>query len=227
MNEELSALHKTGTWNLVALPSGKHNVGCRWVYKIKTKADGSVERSKTRLVAKSFASEYGLDYEETFAPVAKMTTVRTLIVVAAVRHWHLSQMDVKNAFLNGDLAEEVFMVPSPRLPHAPGEVCRLCKALYGFKQAPWAWLEKFSIVVCDLGFRTSDHDSALFLRSTSAGLIILLLYVNDMVISGDNLDGIFALKARLHHHFEMKDLRSLRYFLGIEVTSLPWGYLLS
>ncbi|CAL2273919.1 unnamed protein product [Prunus armeniaca] len=227
MNEELSALHKTGTWDLVPLPPGKHAVGCRWVYKIKTKSDGSLERYKARLVAKGFTQEYGLDYEETFAPVAKMTSVRTLLAVASVHQWSLSQMDVKNAFLNGDLFEEVYMVPPPGVLHNPGEVCRLRKALYGLKQAPRAWFEKFSAVIGSLGFQSSAHDPALFVRSTSVGRILLLLYVDDMILTGDDLDGITQLKLALHDRFEMKDLGPLRYFLGIEVASSPKGYLLS
>lgn len=131
MNEELSALQKTDTWDLVPLPSGKSTIGSRWVYKIKTKSDGSVERYKARLVAKGFSQQYGMDYEVLPGPVAKMTTVRTLIAVASVRQWHISQMDVKNAFLNGDLHEEVYMVPPPGVSHKHGEVCKLKKALYG------------------------------------------------------------------------------------------------
>ncbi|CAL8083072.1 unnamed protein product [Prunus armeniaca] len=227
MNEELSALHKTGTWDLVPLPPGKHAVGCRWVYKIKTKSDGSLERYKARLVAKGFTQEYGLDYEETFAPVAKMTYVRTLLAVASVHQWSLSQMDVKNAFLNGDLFEEVYMVPPPGVLHNPREVCRLRKALYGLKQAPRAWFEKFSAVIGSLGFQSSAHDPALFVRSTSVGRILLLLYVDDMILTGDDLDGITQLKLALHDRFEIKDLGPLHYFLGIEVASSPKGYLLS
>ena len=227
MDAELSALHRTGTWDLVMLPPGKKAIGSRWVYKIKTNSDGSVERYKARLVAKGFAQQYGMDYEETFAPVAKMTTIRALIAVASVRHWHISQLDVKNAFLNGDLKEEVYMIPPPGVAHSSGQVCRLKKALYGLKQAPRAWFEKFSLVVTSLGFSPSHHDSALFVKSTSTGRIILSLYVDDMIITGDDIDGIAALKIELARQFDMKDLGSLRYFLGIEVAFSPKGYLLS
>ncbi|KAI3744092.1 hypothetical protein L1987_57167 [Smallanthus sonchifolius] len=227
MAEELTALHQTHTWDLVPLPPGKHKVGCCWVYKIKTKSDGSVERYKARLVAKGYSQTYGMDYEETFAPVAKMTTVRTLIAVASVRQWKICQMDVKNAFLNGDLHEEVYMTPPPGIAHQPGEVCRLRKALYGLKQAPRAWFEKFSTVITSLGFLPSNHDSALFVRCTNAGRILLSLYVDDMIITGDDYDGIESLKRDLAHHFAMKDLGLLRYFLGIEVAQSKKGYLLS
>ena len=122
MNEELDALHKNNTWDMVDLPPGQSVVGCRWVYKIKTKANRSVERYKARLVAKGFTQEYGIDYEETFAPVARLKSVRCLIIVVAVRRWPLYQMDVKNAFLNGDLHEEVYMQPPPGYPHSGSQV---------------------------------------------------------------------------------------------------------
>jgi Reverse transcriptase (RNA-dependent DNA polymerase) len=136
MAEELAALEKMKTWNLVNLPPGKAVVGCKWVYKIKTKSNGSIERYKARLVAKGFTQEYGVDYEETFAHVAHMPTVRTLLAVAVNRKWRLHQLDVKNAFLNGDLAEKVYMSPPPGMNHEPNHVCRLNRALYGLKQAP-------------------------------------------------------------------------------------------
>ncbi|RVW74986.1 Retrovirus-related Pol polyprotein from transposon TNT 1-94 [Vitis vinifera] len=138
MKEELDALTKNHTWDLVTLPPGQSVVGCKWIYKIKTRSDGSVERYKARLVAKGFTQEYGIDYEETFAPVARISSVRALLAVAAARKWDLFQMDVKNAFLNGDLSEEVYMQPPPGLSVESNKVCHLRRALYGLKQAPRA-----------------------------------------------------------------------------------------
>jgi hypothetical protein len=147
-----------------------------------------------------------MDYEETFAPVAKMTIIHTLIVVASIRQWHISQLDIKNAFLNGDLQEEVYMTLPPGISHDSGYVCKLKKALYGLKQAPRAWFEKFSIVISSLDFVSSSHDSALFIKCTDPGRIILSLYVDNMIITGDDIDGISVLKTELARRFEMKDL---------------------
>ncbi|KAA8517060.1 hypothetical protein F0562_017122 [Nyssa sinensis] len=227
MSDELEALTKTHTWDLVDLPPGKSAVGCKWVYKIKTRSDGSVERYKARLVAKGFSQEYGIDYEETFAPVARLTSVRSLLAIAAVRHWQLFQMDVKNALLNGDLAEEVYMHPPPGYAYPPHTVFRLRRALYDLKQAPRAWFAKFSCVVAQQGFTPSAYDSALFFRTTGAGIILILLYVDDMIITGDDLSGIRDLQHFLSQNFEMKDLGQLNYFLGLEVTFGSDGYYLS
>ncbi|RVW13792.1 Retrovirus-related Pol polyprotein from transposon RE1 [Vitis vinifera] len=188
MKEELDALTKNHTWDLVTLPPGQSVVGCKWIYKIKTRSDGSVERYKARLVAKGFTQEYGIDYEETFAPVARISSVRALLAVAAARKWDLFQMDVKNAFLNGDLSEEVYMQPPTGLSVESNKVCHLRRALYGLKQAP------------------------------RVGTILLLLYVDDMTITGDDLSGIQELKDFLNQQFEMKDLGHLSYFLGLEIT---------
>ena len=122
----------------MTLPPEKSVVGCKWIYKIKTCFDGSIERYKTRLVAKGFTQEYGIDYEETFTPVVHISFVRALLAVAAASKWDLFQMDVKNAFLNGDLSEEVYMQPPPSLSVDSNKVCHLRRALYGLKQAPRA-----------------------------------------------------------------------------------------
>ncbi|GKU90857.1 hypothetical protein SLEP1_g4801 [Rubroshorea leprosula] len=227
MKEELQALEKTSTWDLVDLPPDKTLVGCKWVYKIKTHSNGSVEHYKACLMAKGFTQEYGIDYEETFAPVARLTTVRSLLAIAAVRKWKLFQMDVKNSFLNGDLENEVYMKPPPGLTPASNKVCRLRRALHGLKQSPRAWFAKFSSTVSEFGFNSSPHDTTLFVRKSAQGMVLLLIYVDDMIITEDDVSGIDELKQFLSHRFEMKDLVSLSYFLGLEVTSSDAGYLLS
>ncbi|KAL0456401.1 UNVERIFIED_CONTAM: Retrovirus-related Pol polyprotein from transposon RE1 [Sesamum latifolium] len=153
-------------------------------------ANGSIDRYKARLVAKGFTQEYGIDYDETFARVARLTSIRSLIAIAAARQWKLFQMDVKNAFLNGDLSEEVCMQPLPGYDCPPDKVCRLRKALYGLKQAPRAWFSKFNNTICRFGFQFSPHDHALFIRKTTHGSTLLLLYVDDMIITGDDSQGI-------------------------------------
>lgn len=194
---------------------------------MKTRSNGSIERYKARLVARGFQQEYGRDYDETFAPVAHITTVRTLIAVAATRQWEISQMDVKNAFIHGDLQEEVYMQPPPGLTCPSGHVLRLRRALYGLKQAPRAWFERFSSVVLKAGFVASEHDSALFIHTSSRGRTILLLYVDDMIITGDDASHVAFVKQRLSEQFMMTDLGPLKYFLGIEVASTPNGFHLS
>ncbi|XP_068649615.1 uncharacterized mitochondrial protein AtMg00810-like [Aristolochia californica] len=136
-------------------------------------------------------------------------------------------MDVKIAFLNGDLTEEVYIRPPPGLPHPAGYVGRLRRALYGLKHAPRAWFAKFSSSLICLGFVASNYDSAMFIRKTVVGHIVVLLYVDDMIVTGDDEAGIADLKQQLHSLFEMKDLGYLRYFLGIEVAYSPEGYILS
>ena len=150
MKEELDALSKNHTWDLVTLPSRKSVVGCKWIYKIKTHSDGSIEHYKTCLVAKGFTQEYVIDYEETFAPVARISSVCALLAIAAANKWGLFQMNVKNAFLNGDLSEEVYMQPPSGFSVESNKVCHLRRALYGLKQAPRAWFAKFSSTISQL-----------------------------------------------------------------------------
>ena len=230
MREEMRALFDNDTWDLV--PSSeikKKPIGCRWVFKIKHNTDGTVNRFKARLVAKGYAQTHGIDYEETFAPVAKMTTVRTVIALAAAKGWHLHQMDVKNAFLQGELEEEVYMMQPPgfessKHPHA---VCRLKKPLYGLKQAPRAWHSKITSYLHDIGFRMSKSDNSLYIRNNPKSPVFLILYVDDLVIGGESLTETQKIKKLLLEKFEMKDLNDLHYFLGIEVIQTPEGFLLS
>jgi len=162
--------------------------------------------------------EYGVDYEETFAPVAKMTSVRTILCIAASQGWPLHQMDVKNAFLHGDLKEDIYMSPPPGLFSSPSSaMCKLKRSLYGLKQAPRAWFEKFRSTLLHLSFVQSQYDSSLFLCKTRTGLVLLLVYVDDIVITGSDSTMIGHLKQTLQASFHMKDLGPLTYFLGLEV----------
>ncbi|CAL9016991.1 unnamed protein product [Prunus brigantina] len=166
MNVEMDALNKNKTWDLVPLTRGKKAVGCRWVFTLKHKADGSIDRYKARLVAKGYTQTYGVDYLETFAPVAKLNTVRVLLSLAANRDWPLLQFDVKNAFLHGDLKEEIYMDLPPGIPvtSKDGVVCKLRKSLYGLKQSPRAWFGRFASSMKKFGYVQSNSDHTLFLK---------------------------------------------------------------
>jgi len=174
MAEEIATLERTGTWDLVPHLAHVRPITCKWVYKVKTRSDGSLERYKARLVARGFQQEHGRDYDKTFAPVAHMTTVRSLLVVASVHEWSISQLDVKNVFLNGELREEVYMQPPLGYSVPEGMVCRLRRSLYGLKQAPRAWFQHFASVVTAAGFSASAHDPALFVHTSS--LVVVLLF---------------------------------------------------
>ena len=214
MSEEIATLEHTGTWDLVSLPPQVTPITCKWVYKIKIRFDGSLERYKARHVAHGFQQEQGRDYDETFAPVAHMTTIRTLLTVVSVRQRFISQLDVKNAFLNGELREEVYMQPPPGYSVPNGMVCRLHRSLYGLKQAPRAWFERFSSIVTDAAFKPSDHDPALFVHTSPRGRTLLLLCVDDIIITGDDSQFIDFVKQRLSDKFLMSGLGPLRYFLA-------------
>ncbi|RVW47430.1 Retrovirus-related Pol polyprotein from transposon RE2 [Vitis vinifera] len=230
MVDEMAALHSNGTWDLVVLPSGKSTVGCRWVYAVKVGPDGQVDRLKARLVAKGYTQVYGSDYGDTFSPVAKIASVRLLLSMAAMCSWPLYQLDIKNAFLHGDLAEEVYMEQPPGFV-AQGEsglVCRLRRSLYGLKQSPRAWFSRFSSVVQEFGMLRSTADHSVFYHHNSLGqCIYLVVYVDDIVITGSDQDGIQKLKQHLFTHFQTKDLGKLKYFLGIEIAQSSSGVVLS
>ncbi|XP_057954067.1 uncharacterized mitochondrial protein AtMg00810-like [Malania oleifera] len=180
------------------------------------------------LLSPCIKQEYGVDYEETFAPVAKMTTVRTVISIAASQGRPLHQMDVKNTFPHGDLKEEIYMALPPGFSSSSSsDVCKLKRSLYGLKQAPQAWFDKFQTTLLQFSFQQSQYDSSLFLCKTSVGIVLLLVYVDDIVITGTNFALIDHLHQHLHASFHMKDLGPLKYFLGLEVYTAPSGIFLN
>lgn len=230
MKSELDALASTNTWSVVDLPEGKQPIGCKWVYKIKHHADGSIERYKARLVAKGYTQLEGVDYFDTFSPVAKLTTIRTLLSVAAIKDWHLEQLDVNNAFLHGDLHEEVYMDLPPgflRPGSSSNKVCKLHKSLYGLKQASRQWFSKLSTALISLGYSPSSADHSLFTKLHNSHFTALLVYVDDIVLTGDDLQEIQSVKQFLDSTFKIKDLGKLKYFLGLEIARSTQGIFLN
>jgi hypothetical protein len=228
MNDELEALAKTGTWIFVDLPPLVKPIGNKWVYKVKHRADGTLERYKARLVAKGYNQIEGLDFFDTFSPVAKLTTVRLLLAVASIKQWHLHQLDVNNAFLHGDLDEDVYMqVPDGVTPSKPGQVCKLLKSLYGLKQASRMWYEKLTSLLILEGYTQSTADYSLFTLTTDQHFTALLVYVDDIILAGTSLPEFDRIKHILDAKFKIKDLGSLKYFLGLEVAQSREGISIS
>ncbi|KAH9768480.1 Integrase catalytic domain-containing protein [Citrus sinensis] len=230
MNDEMRSLQKNQTWELVDLPPGKKPVGCRWIYTIKYKADGSIERYKARLVVKGYTQTYGIDYTDTFAPVVKINTIRILLSLAVNLDWPVQQFDVKNAFLHGDLFEEIYMDLPPGCSgpeRLNQKVCKLKKSLYGFKQSPRAWFRKFTKAMVRFGYNQSNSDHTLFIKKRQGKITALIVYMDDMVVTGNDEEETEALQKYLSREFEMKDLGALKYFLGIEVSRSKGGIFLS
>lgn len=219
MEEEVAALERNNTWKIVDLPPSKQSIGCKWVYKIKHKADGSIDRYKARLVAKGYTQMHGIDYMETFSPVAKVTTIRTLLAVASAKDWHLHQMDVNNAFLHGDLEEEVYMQLPPGFEgKRNGQACRLVKSLYGLKQASRQWNAKLNSALRSMGFKQAIPDNSLFTKGEGSSFVALLVYVDDIVIASPDLSLVQHIKTHLNDIFQIKDLGPLKFFLGLEIA---------
>jgi hypothetical protein len=217
MTEEMDSLMKNQTWDLVRLPAGRKALHNRWVYRTKRDADGRL-RYKARLVVKGFEQRAGIDFSEVFSPVVKLTTIRAVLSIVAVEDLHL--VDVKTAFLHGDLKEEIYMhQPEGYAKAGRGNlVCRLKKSLYGLKQAPRQWYKKFDSFMEKNSFRRCHTDHCCYIKKYRSSYIILLLYVDDMLIAGSDMEQIDELKRELALEFEMKDLGAAGQILGMKIA---------
>ncbi|KAL6345172.1 hypothetical protein AAG906_013656 [Vitis piasezkii] len=209
INDEMDSIMSNQTWELVDLPPGSKPIGCKWVFRRKYHTDGMIQTFKARLVAKGFKQREGIDYFDTYAPVARTTSIRILFALASIHNLFVHQMDVKTAFLNGELNEEVYMEQP--------EVCKLVKSLYGLKQAPKQWHEKFDHAILSDVFRHNNADKCLYSKTCDDYMVIMCLYVDDMLILSDDMRGIIETKRFLSSTFKMKDLGEVDTILGIKV----------
>lgn len=216
IEEEMKSLKKNNTWTETTLPNGRQPISCKWIFKIKRDEDGNISRYKARLVARGFQQKREFDYNETYAPVAKLTTLRIMLAVANQRGMFIHQMDVKTAFLNGHLKEEIYM----KLPDGfqrDKVVVKLNRSLYGLKQASRAWNERFHNYVTQLHFKRTNADYCLYVKETAGCYFYLLLYVDDLVLMCTDLGEIKKIKAQFASEFDMVDMCEMKYFLGIKI----------
>ncbi|WVZ82501.1 hypothetical protein U9M48_029756 [Paspalum notatum var. saurae] len=228
MQEEFNALMKNNTWCLVPKPAGANVISGKWIFRHKLNPDGSLARYKARWVVRGFKQEHGVDYEETFSPVIKPATIRTVLSVATSAAWPIHQLDVKNAFLHGNLSETVYCdQPSGfQDPSKLSYVCKLNKSLYGLKQAPRTWFLRFKNYLHKLGFRASRADTSLFILHNSNQCAYLLLYVDDIILTANSSRLLNSIITQLCQEFSMSDLGPLQHFLGIHVTTTDGGLFL-
>ncbi|GJX47632.1 ribonuclease H-like domain-containing protein, partial [Tanacetum coccineum] len=229
MYDEYNALIRNSTWILVPKPPNANVVRSMWLFWHKYHADGSLSGYKARLVANGLSQQYGVDCDDTFSPVVKPATIRNVLSLAFSRNWPILQLDVKNAFLNGDFLETDYMYQLRRFvdPRFPHHVCRLQRSLYGLKQAPRAWFQRFTGCALRVGFSSSRCDSLLFIYQHGSEVAYLLIYVDDIVLTASSTDLLQRIISSLHKEFDMTDLGALNYFLGISVTHNSTGMFLS
>jgi len=225
MTVEFEALISNGTWTLCPPLPHQHIISNKWVYRIKQKPDGSIERFKARLVAKGYEQQCGIDYTETFSPMIKSSAIRVLLSLTVQFDWSIRQLDVSNAFLHGTLTKTIYMQqPKGFVDQShPHFVCKLHKAIYGLKQAPRAWFNRLSSFLLELGFVASLVDSSLFILNSGLHNIFMLIYVDDIIITGSNSDVIQALISKLQQEFPLKDLGPLHFFLGVQASRTATG----
>jgi hypothetical protein len=219
MRSELKSMDENQVWNLVDLPDGARTVECKWVFKKKTDMDGNVSIYKARLVAKGFRQVQGIDYDETYSPVAMQKSVRILLAIAAYFDYEIWQMDVKTSFLNGNLTEHVYMIQPEGFvdPANADKVCKLQKSIYGFKQASRSWNIRFDDVVKSFGFIKNVHDACVYKKFSGSKVNFLILYVDDILLIGNDVPMLQETKKSLERSFSMKDLGEASYILGIRI----------
>ena len=217
VNDEMTSLIANGTWSLEPLPPGVTPIPVKWVFKVKRDSAGNIERYKARLVAKGFRQREGIDYTEVFAPVSKYTTLRALLAVAAYEHLEIHQLDIKTAFLNGELEEEVWIQQPPGFETGErGMACRLHKSLYGLKQAPRAWHTKMKAELEAEGYNVSAADPGLFIKPGPEP-VYLLTYVDDMLTISKRTAVVEEAKAKIMSAFEARDMGEASTFLGMDI----------
>ncbi|CAJ2639700.1 unnamed protein product [Trifolium pratense] len=219
MEEEMSMIQKNKTWELVDKPEDRNIIGVKWVFRTKLNADCSINKYKARLVVKGYAQIFGVDYSDTFAPVSRLDTIRLVLAIAAQKGWKVFQLDVKSAFLNGDLQEEIYVEQPEGFAVQGGEdkVYLLKKALYGLKQAPRAWYSKINDHLLSIGFEKSLSESTLYVKHKGKNSLIISLYVDDLLVTGDDTRLVEEFKQEMMQAFEMTDLGLMTFFLGIEI----------
>eukprot|EP00253_Pinus_taeda_P031167 PITA_31167 len=228
MVEEYGSIVGNSAWEICPRPKGKLVMGSRWIYKVKQAADGSVEKYKSRFVARGFSQIVGINYEETFAPVTRYSSIRTILALLAQMGCHIHHMYVKIVFLNEVIEEEVY-IEQPEgfeIFNNESHVCRLKRALYGLKQAPRAWYTWIDSYFTGLGFSKSEANPNLYQIVVEGKLLIIVLYVDDLSLRGDELL-ILSCKEDIGREFEMKDLGLLHYFLGLEIWQCRDGLYVS
>ena len=214
IDKELHALKKNETWQVVDRPADRKIIGSKWVFKIKRDSMGNIEKYKARLVAKGFTQVEGLDYDELFAPVIRFDSLRLLLAIAATKGWRPQQMDVTAAFLYPELHEELYM-QLPEGYREEGKVARLTKCIYGLKQSPREWYTRLSHTLKDLGFRSSQFDPCVFIHTKET--FYVAVYVDDLSLFGPSGNLMETIKSTLSNTYEMKDLGTLHWLLGLEI----------
>ena len=219
MNEELKSMAHNDVWDLIELPNSCKPVGCKWVFKTKRDAKGNIERFKARLVAKGFTQKEGIDYKDTFSPVSKKDSLRIIMALVAHFDLELHQMDVKTAFLNGNLDEDIYMEQPEGFTKKGNEhlVCKLKKSIYGLKQASRQWYIKFNNTITSFGLKENIVDQFIYLKVSGSKFIFLILYVDDILLASSDLGLLGETKEYLSKNFHMVDMGEANYVIGIEI----------